>query len=176
MEIVAFDTDDRADGQGKAGITWISKYCLISTCTPSTTGSAYDWETSNIRNWLSTAILPLIPSSVRSEIVAVTKVQRASQSGSVVLGTTTDSIWIPSANELVGNAGLEKDVGVYYQSAFPDATSRAKAKVNNTGIKVTYVLRSAYGATTMFIVSRAGALESALATSPTNTAIGFCTN
>lgn len=110
MQIAAFDADDKADGSGKAPISWISKELLKSEhrINPARvanddgtyqegTGSIGGWEKCEMRTYLNDTIKPLIPESVRNRIATVSKVSFAyDTTGSNVKQTTQDSVWIPS--------------------------------------------------------------------------------
>lgn len=114
MQIAGFDLDDKADGSGKAPITWISKQLLKTSkrMNPSLSGSSGNyvegtgaiggWEKSEMRKYFQETVLPLIPENVRSHIVPVTKAHPAyNVTGNSFTQTTMDSIWIPSDSETV---------------------------------------------------------------------------
>ena len=66
MELVAFDEDNRADGDttinnGKARMTWISKNCITTHRINASNTTANGWQGSEMRSWLSGAVLPLFP-------------------------------------------------------------------------------------------------------------------
>lgn len=150
MEIVAFDEDDKADGSGKAKITWISKDLLntdrafnnSSKTIGSDTGyTAGGWENSDLRSYLNSTIKALIPSAVRSGIVPVTKVQSIYTNGALVKNgqTTTDELWVPSEHEMVSTSTTYESTGATY-TKFSTSADRLKKK-NGTGY--IYHLRSA---------------------------------
>ena len=180
MEIVAFDTDDLADGTGKAKITWMLRHSsdLLKT-TAENSASYYKWETSTYRQYLRNTILPLFPSDVSSGIKEVTKVTRSFTSASSsanIASTTTDTIWAPSGNELKGTVTNEKDVGVYYSTAFPDDNSRIKTRIyNGNRYKTNYLTRSAYTYNSAFEVYTTGALQQVSMGSSDYAIFGFCT-
>ena len=114
MQIAAFDADDKADGTGKAPITWIGRELLktshrmnpvIVTNEDGTykegTGSIGGWERCEMRSYLKETILPLIPGNIRSQIKETIKEQRAiDASGSGFKQITHDDLWIPESTEL----------------------------------------------------------------------------
>ena len=110
MEIVAFNEDDRADGNGKAGITWISKTFLLTDhrINPPNnsgeigTGANGGWLNCEMRAYLKNTIKPLIPAIVRNSIVEVTKVQSTITDGTMIKDgqITTEDVWIPSHHEI----------------------------------------------------------------------------
>ena len=134
MEIVAFDTDDKADNSGKAKITWISKTILTTMAMNSTENTSINWSNCAVRDYLRNTVKPLIPSVVRDAIVEVTKVSTTNptggESGSYIVSdgvTTTDDLWIPSAKEFGNTQGytVESTGAVYY------TTKSARRKTND---------------------------------------------
>jgi len=183
MEIVAFDTDDRADGQGKAGITWISKGLLYTPMPMNATQKTVDGETlataggwlhSDMRAYLKNTIKPLIPETVRNAIVSVTKVQSIYTNGERVANgqTTTDDVWIPSAYEIFDVTTYES-TGATYTGVFKDADSRIKKR---KGVNDMWWLRSVSGNRSFRDVTGAGINNYREATSTVYIALGFCTN
>lgn len=114
MQIAAFDTDDLADGSGKAPITWIAKELLKtkSAYTPiieknddgsrvEGTGCVGGWEKSVLRTHLIDTVRPMIPENVRNGIKEVTKTQEAvDASDSMFTQSTTDDVWVASGTEI----------------------------------------------------------------------------
>lgn len=102
MEIVGFDADDKADGTGKAKITWVSKTLLKTRRSMnSSETTAGGWGSSAMRTFLQNTVMPLIPSTVRNGIIEVTKIQSVYQGSALVHNAqTTDTIWIPSYREV----------------------------------------------------------------------------
>lgn len=145
MQIAAFDTDDLADGSGKAPITWIAKELLSTSrrMNPSVvangdgtyqegTGCVGGWEKCEMRFYLKNTIKPLIPENVRSRIVTVAKTHYAYDTANTQFTQTTeDDVWLPGQKEV--------DKGLYAQ-LFPDNASRIKSKVGSS-TAVTWGLR-----------------------------------
>ena len=109
MQIAAFDTDDKADGSGKAEITWISKEALVTSYrmnpaksgTSTGTGTYGGWKFCGMRTYLNDTIKPLIPTAIKNRIVEVTKIHDSlDNSNNLVSQTTTDDVWIPSKPEI----------------------------------------------------------------------------
>ena len=173
MEIVAFDTDDRADGQGKAKITWISKGLLNTAhVMNSTRTSAGGWESSEMRAYLKNTIKPLIPETVRNAIVPVTKVQ-CIYNGSVIKDgqTTTEDVWIPGHREIFNTTDRETG-GAVYSGKFTNSASRIKSK---NGSSTEWWLRSSHVATGFGATSNIGTGTSLFSERGSNIALGFCT-
>ena len=173
MEIVAFDTDDKADGSGKAKITWISKDLLATTHVMNNTNTTSGgWESSGMRTYLKNTIKPLIPETVRNAIVPVTKV--SSTYGSTVVKdgqTTTDDVWIPGNGEIFNNTTYET-TGAVYSSKFNSATNRIK-KMN--GSASDWWLRSAATSTYFCFTNSSGDARYYNASISRGVALGFCT-
>lgn len=143
MQIVAFDADERADGTGKAHITFVSKELLKTTHrmnpsrTPSSapykegTGTIGGWEKSGMRTYLNNTIKPLIPSNVRAAIKAVYKAHTAYDSaGSKFTQTTEDEVWLPSYDEMFSNNGSTNQPR--YKNVFPNDASRTKTVIDES--------------------------------------------
>lgn len=174
MEIVAFDTDDKADGTGKAKITWISKDLLPTThVMNSTKTSEGGWEQTSMRDYLKTIIKPLIPQTVRDAIVPVTKVSSTYANGAKVVDgqTTADDVWIPGQREILNKTDYET-TGAMYSSKFTRASDRIK-KRNGSGDA--WWLRSASTASNFRIITYNGNDNSYVASNNRGVALGFCT-
>ena len=183
MEIVAFDTDDKADGTGKAKITWISKTLLNTTHAMNDTQKTVDgetaytaggWEHSDMRAYLKNTIKPLIPETVRNAIVSVTKVQSIYTGGAKVIDgqTTTDDVWIPSNRE-VGLGTSYESTGAVYSTKFANTSARIK---NRNGSNDNWWLRSAHNASRFCVVYSEGTNGYNDAGNSRGVALGFCTN
>lgn len=162
MEIVAFNEDDKADGTGKAKITWISKTLLNTK--KNFTGKK--WSETPIRSYLQTTVDSLIPSQIKAHIVPVTKIQAIYESNTFVKNgeTTTDSLWIPSAYEVgLSGTGKYEDTGATYETM-------AKIKKTTSGVKVVWWIRS--GVT----VSAQGRVAEQSFNNSANFPLGFCTD
>ena len=187
MQIVAMDTDVKADGTGTAPITWVSEYLLKTShrMNPARvanddgtyqegTGGIGGWEKSEMRTYLTEIIKPLIPEEVRNAIVPVTKYSRNyNTAGSSVNNVaTTDDVWIPSYREIFGGTSYETQ-GVIYSEKFTDATSRIKQKVG--GSATHWWLRSAYHTSNFSRVYSDGNYDHNGASYSSGVALGFCT-
>ena len=131
-QIVAMDADELSDESGNnAKITWIlkelyeSKHAMNSSSSSNING----WPSTSIRSWLISDVLPLFPSDIRSNIKEVKKTYYDRTTSSTL--TSNDSIWIPSAREilLTSSRGYENN-GVSYTS-FIKENNRRKALVTN---------------------------------------------
>ena len=134
MEIVAFDTDDKADGSGKAKITWISK-TLLNTEQVMDSGTSYlgGYEASELRSYLSDTILPLIDNDIKNGIVEVTKISSIYRNGSIERNglVTNERIWIPSLHELnayISGGVYVENEGASYTSKYQSNSDRIKKR------------------------------------------------
>lgn len=186
MQIAAFDKDDKADGSGKAPISWISKELLASshrmnpnvasttddsgaTVYTEGTGGIGGWEKCEMRTYLNDTIKPLIPENVRNKIVSVTKTQNAyDTAGASFTQTTQDDVWIPSSDECNGDSSL-------YLPLFANKnTTRVKCIVGLSSA-VKWWLRSAGSHVAFHYVYSTGSIGFAVPKNMEGIALGFCT-
>ncbi|MDD5800190.1 MAG: DUF6273 domain-containing protein [Coriobacteriales bacterium] len=115
MQIADFHHDDRSDGSGKAGITFIFKDAIASGSMNDSQTNAGGWQSSSLRSWLSTSGVGLIPDDLRKNIVQVKKytnnVGQSADASSVT--STDDMLWLFSYNELGGSTSGWGDASVY---------------------------------------------------------------
>lgn len=157
MQIVGFGTDEKANGNGHAPITWMSKELIATShrMNPALsgneegTGAIGGWEKSEMRSYVKDTVKPLIPDNVRDYIIEVKKYSKTyDNSGSAVNNAEThDDVWIPSCREIFGGTNYETQ-GAIYNMVFNSATMRQKMKVNGSSA-INWWLRTA-GATVSF--------------------------
>lgn len=168
MQIVAFDADDKADGSGKAKVSVIAKNLLATkhkmNGTPTTEGG---WAASAMRKYLTTDIASKIPAAVSSRIVQVSKTYKDYTNGEQ---TSSDSLWIPSNNEVTGDTTYET-TGPVYTALFKDKASRIKTL---NGSAKSWWLRSANHSTNFRSVGSDGRLNNNSASNSFGVALGFC--
>lgn len=165
MQIAAFDADDKADGTGKAPITWIGrelpktfhrmnpKFTVNEDGTyQEGTGAVGGWEKCELRRYLKDTIKLLVPEIVRNNIVEVNKTSSAYDvEGKYFAQNTVDDMWIPNDKELSNSPCL-------YQSLFPNNASRVKKKVGYSQ-NSSWWLRNARSAGYYDIVSDNGSVD-----------------
>lgn len=127
MQIAAFDTDDLADGSGKAPITWLAydfaatkvRYNPVYESGVEGTGNVGGWEKSELRSYMNATIFALIPENVRNHIQTVTKIHMGGSQS--IAQTTTDKVWIPSHTEiregLRNLSAYKKELAVNYPAS-----------------------------------------------------------
>lgn len=179
MQLVAFDADDKADGSGKAPMTWVMKDLLKTNhrMNPDKvdgqegTGTLGGYDKTEMKSYLIETILPLVPSDIKNNIVPVTKHQKAfDASGNAFQQTTTETLWIPGHKEIFNDTTYDTD-GSAYSDVFKDATSRIK---NRNGSAVTWWLRSASSTTSFRSLNYSGNDNHTTTSSNYGVCPGFC--
>ena len=181
MELVAMDTDVKADSSGNARMTWLSK-SIIEThnmnASSKTSGSdiglaAGGWENTDMRAYLKSTIKPLIPEVVRHAIVEVTKISSVQTGGALVKDgqTTTDDVWIPSVHEIFNNTNYET-TGAVYSTKFNSSANRIK--YNASGSASGWWLRSASDGAYFRSVNGNGSDNNDYASNVRGLVLGFC--
>ena len=106
VQIVGFAHDDKSDGSGKAGITFMFVDAIAKINMNSTSGNAGGWASSEMRSWLAFEGKELLPEELQNVIVAVNKLTNnvgETESTSSVT-TTSDELWLFSYTELAGKS------------------------------------------------------------------------
>ena len=161
MQLVAFDADDKADGSGKAPMTWVMKDLLKTNhrMNPSKvdgqegTGTLGGYDKTEMKSYLTETILPLFPADIRNNIVPVTKHQKAfDASGTAFQQASTETIWIPGDKEVFNDTTVDTD-GPAYSDAF---NSNASRKKNKNSSVYNWWLRSARNTTQFIIINNLG--------------------
>lgn len=182
MQIAGFDVDDKADGTGKAPISWISKELLKTThrMNPALvtnddgtyqdgTGSIGGWGSSEMRTYLKDTIKPLIPETVRNSIVTVTKTHPSyNTAGTIETQTTEDDVWIPSKDEVYG------ETSKYYELFQDTSINRCKKYAGSSAYQYWW-LRSASETNYFQRVITTGGYSDNGASVARYIALGFCT-
>ena len=164
MQIVAFDEDT-------SKISWVCKSILDTRNMNPTNDITGGWASSNMRAWLRETIYPMIDSTIRNRIVAVTKNYYDAKTSSRL--TISDNVWIPSEYEIFGTTSYENS-GTLYTGVFTDATSRIK-KYGLNGSANGWWLRSAYTANNFRYVNSVGSSNNSSSTGAYGVTLGFCT-
>ena len=111
MRIAGFRHDQRSDGSGVAGITFLAD--SIASVRPMNTPERVDWSQTSLRAWLNGEFLGLLPDELSGKVVEVKKqTNRASDFSSQE--ETDDKVWLLSYFELVGEVSASSSrSGVY---------------------------------------------------------------
>lgn len=164
MQIVAFDEDT-------SKISWVCKSILDTHNMNPTGDTTGGWASSNMRAWLRETIYPMIDSTIRNRIVAVTKNYYDAKTSSRL--TISDTVWIPSEYEIFGTTSYENS-GTLYTGVFTDATSRIK-KYGLNGSAGNWWLRSAGSGANFRCVGNDGSAYNDGADIAFGVVLGFCT-
>ena len=104
VQIAGILHDDKADGSGKAGLTFIFKDGMTSRAINSSNTNSGGWADSQIRSWLTNEGMNMLPEDLREHIVSVKKltnnVGQTTDASSV--SETSDRLWLFSPVELYG--------------------------------------------------------------------------
>ena len=171
MQIVAFNSDNLANENGKAKITWLG-LGLLNKFRMNKSGVSGGWGSCELRSWLRNIIYPQIESGVKTNIKPVTKTYYKTNPTETL--SITDTIWIPSTRELFGEGSSREASGYDYTAFFTDNASRIK-KLGLSSGGYSYWNRSV--STSNFRQTTSGGVSSA-SSSPyvaTGVVIGFCT-
>ena len=177
MQIVAMDADDKADGSGKAAITWVAKQLLVTKKAMNTTNTNANGypATDVMRPYLQEngTIWNKLPATLKTLIKPVSKTSYDKTTASDL--TSTEKLWIPSAREIFGGTSYEQS-GPAYSDIFKDSTSRKRAVFGSSSF-ANWWLRSAYsGYDTYFRrVGSGGNADSSNASNSSGVCLGFCT-
>ena len=152
IELVGIFHDDKSDGSGKAGLTFMTSNAYCSHPMNEASTNAGGWRSSDMRAWLNSTVFDGMPEALRSLIVPVDKptnnVGRTESGDSV--STTSDRIWLFSQTELYGpitwNQGYDTEYvdtvlnreGTQYQ-LFAEAGIEGVATTDKKGILKKYV-------------------------------------
>ena len=177
MQIVAMDTDDLADGSGKAPITWVAKQLLVTKKQMNTTGTnANGYPATNVmRPYLAEdgTIWNKLPATLKTLIKPVSKTSYDKTTAADL--TSTEKLWIPSAREIFGGTSYEQS-GPVYSGIFKDSTSRKRAVFGSSSFAYWW-LRSAYSysGTNFRRVVDGGYVGNYTASISYGVCLGFCT-
>jgi hypothetical protein len=182
MQIVGMDVDKTSTGE-TAALSWLSVDCINATHGMNNTDTkANGWAVSGMRTWLQNDVYWTLPANVRRNIVTVQKTYYDATTQSTL--TCNDTLWIPSAREVVGDAqneqydlegwGAAENSGAIYGYC---ADSAVKQKYHQ-GIPQWYWLRTAFSLPSSDFqdISHKGlCMEgSNRATYPLSVVLGFC--
>lgn len=114
VQIAGFAHDEKADG-GKAGITFIFKDSICKHNMYSSNTNAGGWEKSEMRSYLNSEGLSLLPSDLQQKIVSVNKLtNNVGQTQDLSSVTkTVDQFWLFSAVELCGDQSSQHSIQAY---------------------------------------------------------------
>lgn len=111
VQILGFNHDDKADGSGKAGITFGMKHLLTTTYPMnSLSTNVGGWDESEMRNvTMKYDTLTPLPTDLRAVIKPVSKkaLMGGDSSAALSVQSSTDSCWLLAVAEIVSATSLE---------------------------------------------------------------------
>lgn len=159
MELIAKDTDDLADGSGKAHMTWLAKDIVLTAAMNS---EFVDYTDSS----LYTTILPDLKSGIDSTIQGYMKpVTKTRRDNSGTTQSSNETFWIPSYRETFGSTSKESS-GCIYNFRFPSNAARVTSR--------SWWLRTYNSGTTYGVVRYDGAHLGYVVTNAWGVFPGFC--
>ncbi len=139
--VVGVLADDLADGSGKAGLTFIMSGLGSSEMNPTATCDG-GWEGSELRGWLNSEGLSLLPEDLRAGVRVVSKLSNnvgiTNDPSSIT--STSDSLWLFGASEIYGSISWyeqEYGSGVIYNTDYTDFAPY-KQMINSEGSQYLY--------------------------------------
>lgn len=104
VQILGFYHDDKSDGSGKAGISFVFSGGVALRGMNSTATTAGGWEQSEARTWLNSDFLEALPADLRGFVVPVDKMTNnaGATADPAAVTATSDSLWLLSHDEIVG--------------------------------------------------------------------------
>ena len=194
--VVGFRHDTKADGSGKAGITFmftdaIAQRSMNASDASSNGSNLGGWEQSELRSWLSIDGMELLPDDLRGDIVQVQKLTNNSDTsagGTPTASPTNDSLWLFSFNEICGDysgwrSARQETVPVFqqegttYQLFVDTSNSNSMREMSYQGQASNWLERSpdAYYADRFMDVDRTGNPSGDAYASDTSGVVpGFC--
>lgn len=119
VQIAGFWHDKKTDG-GKTGITFMFKSVIAEHDMNSNDTNTGGWRDSQMRSWLNSDGMKLLPEDLRDSIVAVNKLTNntGETTNTSSVTSTSDSLWLFSATELCGSINWCSDNGVDNGSSY----------------------------------------------------------
>ena len=104
-QIVGFNHDNRSDGLGKAGITFIFKDCVAELGLNKAWSNQGGWAATELRAWLQGEMYSLLPDELAGVVLPVEKPTNnvGVLEDTSFVNATSDLLWLPSTRELCGN-------------------------------------------------------------------------
>ena len=110
--IVDYGCDDRADGKGRAGITFLFDDVAPLEASMNKDGAnSGGWKDSDLRKTLNKQFIKKLPKDLKNSIVKVKKLTNNSGVTTDVSSVTEteDALWLPSAMEILGTTEIEDE-------------------------------------------------------------------
>ena len=173
VEIVGFSHDDRADGSGKAGLTFGLKDCLNTAYQMNSSNTnAGGWGSCALRATLRGDIWNQLPSDLRGVIKEVTKKTSAGNASNII-NSISDTLFLFAEKEIFGSTQYSVNGEGTQYARFTTSNTRIK-KLN--GSAAAWWLRSPNSSIsiTFCAVNNSGAAYYDYASGSYGVAFGFC--
>ncbi len=105
MRVAGFRADERADGEGVAGITFIAANPAVTRAMGSTEVLGNGWVDSELRAWMNGELAASLPEDLSGVVVEVSKRTNTPPDVGGSQQVTGDTLWIPAYSEVVGPLG-----------------------------------------------------------------------
>ena len=176
LVIMGFNHDDKADGSGKAGITFGLKNLMASTrqMNSSNTNSG-GFTGSAMYTWLQNTLLTSLPSDLQTVLKSVNK-KTSAGSQSTTINTNAMKLFLFSEIEIFGSTTYSASGEGSQYSYFATAANRVKYLSNGAGSAYYWWERSpnASNSTSFCYVSSSGTAINGGASYSRGVCFGFC--
>ena len=116
VRIVGFRADTRSDGTGLAGITFLATTSVGEVAMNSDDSVEGGWGASELREWMNSELVELLPDELTEVVVAVDKVTSLEAGvASSEQETTSDTLWVPSYSEVAGEPSSSSRAAAYVE-------------------------------------------------------------
>lgn len=115
ITIAGFRHDQKADGSGVAGISFVARGSASSQPI-SASGQVTSWEDSTLRVWMNEGLMANLPTELADLVVPVTKLTNSPAGTGGAQQSTQESLWLLSYSEIVGELGQNSKRYAAYQS------------------------------------------------------------
>ncbi len=148
MRVAGFRADERADGRGVAGITFIGANPALTRAMGSTEALGNGWVDSELRAWMNGELAASLPEDLSGVVVEVSKRTNTPPDVGGSQQETDDTLWIPAYSEVVGPLAEGAEFYNSYESEgdqyqlFSDAGVTWGGDTSSLAIGVNWWLRS----------------------------------
>lgn len=115
ITIAGFRHDQKADGSGVAGISFVARGS-VSSQPISASGQVTSWENSTLRVWMNEGLMANLPTELADLVVPVTKLTNSPAGSGGAQQSTQEALWLLSYSEIVGELGQNSKRYAAYQS------------------------------------------------------------
>lgn len=182
--ILGFNHDEKADGSGKAGITFGMKnlYASYYVMNSSSTNSG-GWESCSLRTTLNSTFYGYLPEAWQNAIVQVSKIAGTGGGTSSGYQTSTDKLFLLSEREVFSSRSYSvtdefnaHSQYAYYRDIANTSALRVKTTSNGTGSANYWWLRSPRSgySSSFCYVNSSGNADSTYASASCGLSFGFC--